>query len=213
MTRSPSKALIICNGESPTRAFARRLARASDCIVAADGGANVARRYGIRPDAIVGDLDSISRGTRRFFSSCLILHVPRQDKTDLEKALDFVAFRDIRKVAIIGVTGRRIDFTLGNLSVLWNYTSYVDLVVAGDGWFATPVGRAKEMRARVGTTVSLIPFGVCKGVTLRGLQYPLHSASMEVGEIGVSNIVTASPFRVEVKKGKMLLIVFGKRPR
>jgi thiamine pyrophosphokinase len=69
------------------------------------------------------------------------------------------------------------------------------------------------MRARVGTTVSLIPFGVCKGVTLRGLQYPLHNASMEVGEIGVSNIVTASPFRVEVKKGKMLLIVFGKRPR
>lgn len=213
------KALVICNGEPPSRALARRFAATSDFIVAADGGANIGRRYGIRPDVIIGDLDSISGATKRRFSSSTLLHVARQDNTDLEKALDYLSALEFRNVTILAATGHRIDFTLGNLSSLWSYTSFLDLTVAGDGWWAVPVGRRKHVEARVGTTASLIPFGDCDGITLRGLRYPLADASMKVGEIGVSNVVRKSPFAVQVRRGHMLLIVFedplkaGKRRR
>jgi len=204
------QALIICNGEPPSRALSRRLARESALVVAADGGANIARRHRIKPDIIIGDLDSVSRSTLRFFSSSTILYVSRQDNTDLEKALDFLAARKIREVIIIGGTGKRIDFTLANLSVLWAYTSFVDITFVGDGWKAIPVGRKKVVKTRVGTTVSLIPFGDCGGVTLKGLRYPLANATMRVGEIGASNVVRTSPFTVVVKRGKMLLILLDK---
>jgi thiamine pyrophosphokinase len=200
-------ALVICNGEPPSRALTRRLAHHTDLIVAADGGANIARAYGIRPHLIIGDLDSISKSTRHFFSSSTILHVNRQDNTDLEKALDYLVSQKIRKAVIIGATGKRIDFTLGNLSVLWAYTSLIDLTFVGDGWKAIPVVSRMQLRAPIGTTVSLIPFGRCSGITLRGLQYPLTNASMNVGEIGVSNVVSSSSFTVHVKKGHMLLLV------
>lgn len=199
--------MIICNGEAPSRTLARRLARKSDYIVAADGGANVARQYGLRPDVIIGDLDSLRPSTRRHFRTSTIVHVNRQDNTDLEKALDFLVGEKCRSTTIIGATGKRLDFTLGNLSVMWNYTRRISLAFVGDGWTALPVGRERTVAAKVGATVSLIPFGVCSGITLRGLQYPLTNATMRVGQIGVSNVVHTSPFSIRVKKGEMLVII------
>jgi thiamine pyrophosphokinase len=213
MIPSVRAALIICNGEPPSRALARRLARTADLVVAADGGANMARRYGIRPDIIIGDLDSVTGVTMRHFSESLVLQVSRQDNTDLEKALDCVASAGAQAVSVIGATGRRIDFTLANLSVLWNYTAFMDLRFTGDGWMAIPVGKERIVRAPKGTTVSLIPFGTCDGITLRGLEYPLTNAAMGIGEIGVSNVVRSSPFTVRVKRGKMLLVILHENAR
>ncbi len=200
-------ALVICNGEPPSRGLARKFARDVDLIVAADGGANGARRLGIRPHVIIGDLDSITPSTRRFFSSASILRVRRQDNTDLEKALDYLAKRKVNEVTIVGATGNRVDFTLGNFSVVWNYTSSMHLTFVGDGWRAIPVTSSEEIAAPPGTTVSLVPFGSCSGITLKGLQYPLANARMRIGEIGVSNVVKSSPFRVTVRRGKMILFI------
>ncbi len=202
-------ALLICNGEPPPPALARRLASRVDLIVAADGGANTARRLRIRPDVIIGDLDSIKPASRRAFGSSTIIQVKRQDNTDLEKALDYLSLQDVTDVSILGASGKRMDFTFANLSVVWNYTSVLRLTIIGDGWYAIPVESRKKVSARPGTTVSLIPFGVCRGITLKGLRYPLSGASMKVGEIGASNVVTRSPFTVTVRSGKMLVFVMA----
>ena len=208
--RTPHSAFVICNGEPPSRRLAKRLARNADIIVAADGGANAARRLGITPHIIIGDLDSVSRSTREFFSSALVFRVKRQDNTDLEKALDYLVDRNVNDVTIICATGRRIDFTFGNFSVAWNYTSSMRLTFVGDGWRANPVTSPSQFSAPPKTTVSLIPFGHCSGITLKGLQYPLSNATMRVGEIGVSNVVKKSPFRVKVKCGKMLVFIMDR---
>jgi len=200
-------ALLFCNGDAPPRALARRLARDAGWIVAADGGADAARAVGLVPDVIIGDLDSLSRATRRIFRTSLVLRLSRQDNTDLEKALDFLAASRVRAVTVLGATGKRVDFTLGNFSVLWKYSSLLDLRFAGEGWYAVPVGKKRTIRAPRGTTVSIIPFGPCEGITLRGLQYPLVNASMRPGETGLSNVVMRSPFTVRVRRGAMLLLV------
>ncbi len=207
--KQPERTLVICNGEPPSRALVRRLARRVDEVIAADGGANTARLVGIRPDIIIGDLDSITAATKRFFASSVIMRVDDQDSTDLEKVLDFLSARGTPEAIIVGATGKRIDFTLGNLSVLWNYMAFLRMSVVGDGWRAMPVGRSVKVKARPGTTVSLIPFGLCSGITIRGLRWPLSNASMGSGEIGVSNVVRSSPFTVSVRRGNMLLIVMA----
>ena len=211
MKTTSTRTLLLCNGEPPSRTLLRRLAAGADMIVAADGGANAALRSGIRPDVVVGDLDSILPETRKHLRDALVVHVRRQDNTDLEKALDFISASGHADVAIAGATGRRIDFTLGNLSVFWNYTGALDITFVGDGWRAFPVGRRRTVNAPRGTTVSLVPFGNCAGITLRGLRYTLTDAAMRVGEIGVSNVVRRSPFAVTVRRGKMLLVIFDRK--
>jgi thiamine pyrophosphokinase len=191
----------------------RLLARQADTFVAADGGANAALRAGVRPDIVIGDLDSILPSTERWLSRSRIVRVRRQDNTDMEKALDFIASSGPAAVAIAGATGGRIDFTLGNFGVFWNYTRRLSMTFVGDGWVAFPVGRRRTLEAPPGTTVSLIPFGNCSGITLRGLRYPLKEASMRTGEIGVSNVVRTSPFSVTVRRGNMLLVMFARGNR
>jgi thiamine pyrophosphokinase len=206
--RTTSKhAFLLCNGEPPSRSLARRLARETDYIIAADGGANIALRLGVRPQTIVGDFDSILDRTKARFSSSLLLRIRRQDNTDFEKALDFLAAQKIRNVTVAGITGKRLDFTLANLSVLWRYADHMDLEIIGDGWMAFPVTHRKELRAPRGTTVSIIPFSPCSGVTLNGLKYRLRNARLRLGEVGVSNVVVHSPFSVKLTKGHLLVLV------
>lgn len=210
--RRLKRVLLICNGESPSRRLVRGLSKLADRIVAADGGANTARACGVRPEVIIGDLDSVRPSTLRHFRGTLVLKVTRQDNTDLEKALEYLAARGEHDVVVIGATGGRLDFTLANLSVFWKYAGRLRLTFRGDGWRAMPVGRKLIRKAARGTTASLLPFGRCSGITLRGLRYPLENATMRPGEIGVSNVVRSSPCTIRVRKGNMLLVLIDRSP-
>lgn len=178
-------------------------------VVAADGGANIARTLGLRPDVIVGDLDSITAETRTVLAGVEVVHVQRQDNTDLEKALDLLVERGIRRVLMLAATGKRLDHTLGNLSVLWRYMSRLSIILLADEWLGMPVSRKVRAVAPVGTTVSLLPFGVCSGITLKGLKYPLANATMKVGDIGVSNVTIAHRFEVHVSKGCLFMLILA----
>jgi thiamine pyrophosphokinase len=202
------RALLLCNGEPPSASLARHCAARVDRVIAADGGANGARRLGIVPDTIVGDCDSLTPAARRAFPGAVVVKILRQDNTDMEKALDLLAGEGIRKTVILGMTGGRIDFTLANFISLWRYADRMDLLAAGEGWFALPVRRKRILlRAPRGTTASFIPLGPCRGVTLKGFAYPLRDAAMRSGETGVSNVIRRSPCSIRVERGAALLLV------
>lgn len=200
-------ALIVCNGQPPPKAMLRTLAARAAIVVAADGGANVCRKHRVVPDVIIGDLDSVTPATLKGSRGSLLLRVSRQDNTDLEKALDFLTANQVPEAVIVGADGRRIDFTLGNLSVLWRYRGRISLTVAGDGWYAVPVRSGLTVDAPVGTVVSVIPNGKAAGITLKGFRYPLRDATMRIGEIGVSNVVRRRQASVSVRSGSLLVIV------
>lgn len=209
----PHTTILLCNGDPPPAGWARRLVRQADRVVAADGGANSAHILGITPDVIIGDLDSVTAATRRAFAGSHIVRIQRQDSTDLEKALNYLVDHGAERVVILGATGRRLDMTLANLSVGWNYVRSLDLVVAGEGWHAIPILKDATFAGPRGTTVSLIPFGPCEGVTLRGLQYPLRNARLRVGEVGVSNVTVRDRFRITIRRGKALVVILDDHHR
>lgn len=201
------RALLICNGDPPSKALAKKLELSSDIVVAADGGANRARACGITPHVVIGDLDSLTDATRKAFPKAKILRVRRQDNTDMEKALDYLRLKRYRDVVIVGTTGGRIDFTLANMAVVWRYVPALRVILAGDGWTIIPTTEDTVLRAKKGTLVSIIPAEPSRGITLGGMKYPLVNASMKTGQLGVSNVVTISPFHVRVRDGKLLIVV------
>ena len=84
------RALLIGNGETQEAAFLQHLARQADLILAADGGADRALSAGVRPDVIIGDLDSISPQAKKILPAEKFIFVNNQNNTDLEKALDYL---------------------------------------------------------------------------------------------------------------------------
>jgi thiamine pyrophosphokinase len=176
-------------------------------FIAADGGANSARVLGMQPGMIIGDLDSVKKSTLRAFASSVVVRVRRQDNTDLEKSLDFCLDAGITRVDLLGAVGGRLDMTFGNLTSLWQYSSVMELAVHGDGWAAFPVNGRAEFTSRKGATISVLPFGTCRGITLTGLKYGLRNATLGRGEVAVSNVALGSTFSVRCAKGDLLVII------
>lgn len=119
--------LILANGSyggpDPTEWY-RRQAGGFDQILCADGGTNHARRFGIVPDRIIGDLDSIDPAERRRMEEqgvAFTIVPAEKDFTDLQLALEVAAVAfdpaaaTAKEITIWGGLGDRLDHTLANI--------------------------------------------------------------------------------------------------
>lgn len=200
-------ALLIGNGECPSPTLLQQLAARADFILAADGGAQKAAAAGIMPDKIIGDFDSLS--TRHAWPKEKLLRIPRQDNTDLEKALDYLQDNHFTAVTIVGGTGGRWDFSIGNFLSVFPYLQQMDICFVADGWKIYPLIKPAQKTVRPGTRVSLIPVSPCQNVTLKGLKYPLANARLELGRTGrtLSNLSVQTQISVHFTNGYLLLYI------
>ena len=200
-------ALIVGNGEPPTRALFAACAREAELILCADGGANTARHYGYAPDYTVGDLDSI---TRPHAADHLVLVDPSGHLgTDGQKVLDHAVALGVTQAVLLGFTGRRTDHLLGNLSLLKTFADRLALRMVDDYCDIRLINRGIRFRAAIGQKISLCPLnGAATGITTEGLKWTLQSESLIPGvREGISNEVVASPVEIRVERGDLLLCV------
>jgi thiamine pyrophosphokinase len=206
MKKNPRLALIIGNGEVPSRKLLLPLLKSKPYIICADGGANKARSFGIVPDCIVGDLDSITRQTRHFFATVPIVHMTDQYSTDLEKALDAAVKMKCVSAVIVGAMGERPDHTFSNFSILAKYHNRIALELFDDRCTVEVIDRRVRFTATIGQQISLMPLGRCTGITTHGLRYPLRNESLQLGvREGSSNEAVRSTVAVSVRSGLLLL--------
>ena len=201
--------LIIANGTMLKRKHAREIAAHSDVIVCADGGANSARSLGIRPDVILGDLDSITALTRKFFRAVPLLSIEDQNSTDMEKAIDYCLQRCITSVDVIGGTGDRIDHTTGNLGCFKKFGDRMRLRFIDTVGVLTQIHDSTRFSAELGEKLSLIPLDRCSGVTTVNLKYRLTNDILELGvREGISNEAVGKKVSITLRRGTLLLYRF-----
>jgi thiamine pyrophosphokinase len=208
MTKINPYALILANGEPPSKKLLRQLIRNADFFVCADGGANIAATMNVIPDAIIGDLDSATKKALR-----KLKNVPRytsndQYSTDLQKAVQWLIERHYKRIIILATKGKRIDHTFGNLGVLTQFNKKAEITFVDDFGTLMYVGKKKTIKVKPGTTISLLPITRCEGVTTKGLKFALHNDVLELGvQEGTSNMATKNIVMVSVKKGKLLIFI------
>ena len=189
-----------------------RLAAQADCIIAVDGGFAKASKHGIRPDLVIGDLDSLSRTGREELERGrieVIAHPAEKDQTDLELALNWAIARRPSRIILFGVLGARLDQTLVNLFLLEKplRAGIAAEIVTGRERVQLIRDRL-ELEAELGDLVSLLPLTeVVHGVRTWGLRYPLEGEDLHrASSRGISNEVVALPAGVELQKGFLLVI-------
>ena len=134
-----SQAVIIGNGDFPRKEYPRLLLRQADVIVCCDGGFRsfLRNRKAVwgdsekLPDAIVGDMDSLSGRLLHEYAD-LVKRVPSQDDNDQTKAVRYILDNhpEVDTIHILGATGKRECHTIGNLSLLMEYA--VQFGMSGD---------------------------------------------------------------------------------
>ena len=181
-----SRGVTLVGGGAPRAEIVRGLMRRAPDLVAADGGANDCRAFGLEPLAVIGDFDSLAQETRADLPETRFLHVDEQDSTDFEKCLTRI---EAPVVLATGFTAGRIDHTLAVLSVLARHDG-APVIVAGedDIIFSAPAELALDLP--VGSRLSLFPMSPVTGQS-SGLRWDIDSLVLEPnGQIGTSNQVT-----------------------
>ena len=170
-------------------------------LVAADGGADHLLSAGLQPQAVIGDMDSISGAAAVAFGP--VLHkVKEQKTTDFDKALRHIA---APLVIAVGVTGGRFDHELAALHVLLRHADRRCVVLGPDSLiFLCPPELALQLDP--GTPFSLFPMGTVRCAST-GLRWPTdHVHFSPALVIGTSNEV-AGPVRLRADAPLMLVIL------
>ena len=171
-------------------------------IVAADGAADVVLRYGLVPDAVIGDFDSISTAARKAIPAGRQHRIAEQDSTDFEKCLGLIA---APLVIGVGFSGGRLDHQLAALHGLIRYPEQPCVLLGKrDLVFLAPPEVALDPPVK--SRFSLFPM-MEVGMRSEGLRWPLDGIGFAPGaRIGTSNRV-CGPVWLECDRPGMLVIL------
>ncbi|KAF2330424.1 thiamine diphosphokinase [Flavobacterium ginsenosidimutans] len=203
-------ALIIANGAACDPELLGQLLEWSPLVIVLDSAIERVIELGIKVDVLLGDFD---RGfdpeiykTSQF--PIEIVHTPDQDKTDLEKAFDYLIERKIPAVNVVWATGKRADHTITNLTQIVRYRDLLKIVILDDHSkiFLLPTKFEKWYTAK--TPISLIPIGVVNGISSVNLKYELNDDTLTMGyRTGSSNSVEKDGIvTITHREGDLLLM-------
>jgi thiamine pyrophosphokinase len=203
-------ALIIANGEACSKELMGQLLEWSPLVIVLDSAIERVLELGIKVDVLLGDFD---RGLdpekyREMQYPMEIVYTPDQDKTDLEKAFDYLIDRKIPAANVIWATGRRTDHTITNLTNIVRFRDKLKIVILDDysKVFLLPYKFEKWYPAA--TPISLIPIGSVKGIRTQNLKYQLNDEELHIGyRTGSSNeVLNDGMVVIEHREGDLLMM-------
>ncbi len=206
------RAVIFANGVIADYAACCAHVSPADRIICADGGTRHALALGLRPDLIIGDLDSFPIAERARLEAAgtrFAVYPTRKDQTDLELALGAAREMGAAAVHLMGAMGGRLDQTIANLLLLAQ-EQWADMALSlSDGPETAWVTRSQiEIVGAPGDTVSLIALTPeVRGIDTEGLEYPLTSGTLRFGStLGISNVLLGERARVRLAHGILLVV-------
>jgi len=191
------------------RLTGRLAALARPYVIAADSGAATALSFGLRPDVVIGDLDSISEGTRAQLQGVRFETYPRaKDATDSQLALQHALRLQPSELLLLGfLNGPRLDMTLSNVLLLMNGPTATLLDERNEARLLRS-GQSRTWLPEPDEVITLLPLaGDCEGVTTDGMRFPLNGERLVFGDSrGVSNEPSESTVAVSIGTGALLIV-------
>ncbi len=200
------QAIIIANGKMERPDALSSYLNSSTLIITADGGIYNCISLGLRPNVIIGDLDSIKDEELTIYTQAgteIFKYPKRKDETDLELALQYALKIGITDLIIIGGLGARWDMSIANILII-AHPMYADINIRLlDGHQEIRLLRAGDstiIHGHPGETISLIPLaGDVLGITTSGLEYPLNDETLQFGTArGVSNVFILEQVQINI---------------
>ena len=208
-------ALLIANGEACQAELLGQLLEWSPTVVVLDRAIWRVLELGIKVDVLLGDFDRAADGSDLDLEAIRaqqypleIIHTPDQNKTDLDKGIEFLIERGFSAVNIVWATGRRADHSLTNMTNIVRYKDQIRIVMFDDYSKIFPLVGRFEKWYEARTPISLIPVGTVTGFTSEGLAYNLRDATLKLGYFtSSSNEAAGDGFvRIEAQTGDLLIM-------
>lgn len=203
-------ALIIANGAACNPELLGQLLEWSPLVIVLDAAIERVMQLDIKVDVLLGDFDrnfDVDYYKEKQFP-IEIVHTPDQNKTDLEKAFDYLIERKIPAANVVWATGKRADHTMNNISNIVQYRDFLKIVLLDDHSKIFLLSRKFQKWYTANTILSLMPVGNVEGIFTENLFYPLQNGSLSLGyKSGSSNHVAQDGLvKIEHSEGDLLLM-------
>jgi len=203
--------LLLLNGELREPKAAKALARRADAVLCADGGARHALALKLVPDCVVGDMDSLPQPLPKSWSKTAFICDFDEDRSDLDKTLDFALAAGAGKVWVAGALGGGLDHELVNLAALEARGGELEIVVIGGGVARLLGPGRRNLDVKRGERFSLVAAPRAR-VTLTGARYALRGEMLARGSRGLGNRAEGKVV-LTVRSGRVWLAVDASRFR
>ena len=215
-----SNVVIICDGTFPKSEYPRYLIRTADFIICCDGSLvkflrNSKAIFGEQrlPDLVIGDMDTLSESMQKRHAD-IIVKVEEQEHNDQTKAVRWALenLDGIESIYIMGATGGRADHTIGNASLLMEYTRMFDLSginiesVSDEGTIF-PVTDTTEFDCGTGREVSIFSPDNTLRIKSEGLMYPTDNVVFDNWWKATLNKSVADTVRLTFSHKSLALII------
>ena len=213
MPHKTTNIAILADGTYPDAKYPLEILQNADIIICCD--AAVLKLKGLVPNYIVGDMDTLPMEYKEKYKD-IIIESSCQETNDQTKAFSFalglVPEGEYANIYILGTTGGREDHTLGNISLLMEYTrnegkrippfnnlmhNRVNVEIVTDHGIFTPHFNTFTKSCRPGQQISIISFDNTLRIKSHGLKYPTDDAVFEFWWRGTLNEAIGEEFTLE----------------
>ena len=207
-------AVIVANGEFPRKEYPRWLLQNADVVVCCDGAYRHLKRLGIRPVAVVGDMDSLGP----VGGDVPVVKIDEQDFNDLNKAFLWLRenYPQATDIYILGDTGKSEAHALGNLSYLmyWEQeyklsASGVNLQIVSDYNTAFAVSDSCELHVGEGRKVSFFSPDATLRIKSYGLKWATDDVQLGFWFRGTLNRASADIVSLQFNHPAPLLVILN----
>ncbi len=179
----------------------------NDFFIFCDSGLKHKKNLLVEPNLIIGDFDSINKPETKI--ETIVLPTVKDD-TDTFYAVKEALKRGFNEVLLVGVTGNRLDHTLGNLSaLLYLYTQGKNAKIIDDYSVMQIIDNNPVIIDKAKYFSLLNISSTATGVNIENAKYPLKDATVksEYSYCVSNELIKDKEAKIYVKKGQMLLII------
>jgi len=213
------KCILICAGECIPTDMETIKEEKDGYIIAVDGGYDFCKMYDIKPDCLVGDLDSVDEGLIDEISALetsgkteVHRFNPVKDDTDTLAALKIGMEKGFLEFHIYCAMGGRMDHSIANMQTLLFLAKRGarGFIHVAEGYIVAISNESIVLPYKSTGYISVFTMnGVAKGVTIKNLKYTLDDGMITSDiPIGCSNeFIDKKDAFIEVKDGDLIICV------
>jgi len=213
---NPMNVLIVLAGQPPSKSLLKTEMGNADLVLAVDGGYNTFKTHMLKPDLVLGDLDSAA-----FVESENVetLKLSDQNQTDLQKTLTHVLESyPVTSVVILGAGGNRTDHLMHNLQICALVDDSVKILfkneLPSDIEFSMELIQRVtrdcdfDQRVKQGTTLSILPGTEYTSLNTQGLKWEISNQDSSTTFICQSNLSIKADPSFKVSSGVAYIAVY-----
>lgn len=196
--------VILANGCFPTHPISLSILDKAGTVICTDGSADTLIELDRTPHVIIGDLDSIKLKNDEFKG--LWIPAPDQNKTDLQKTLEWCLINGLKNVVVLGAMGKREDHSLGNLYILAEFSRKMNVHFVADYSCIYCFKGKRSFQSTNGQLISIVAIKPVKSISTKGLKYPLIQEPLPPECNGISNEAEGDEFTIDTSEPIWLFI-------